>query len=275
MSASPRERFAALAAGEDRDIDLALGALLVSAEADPGLDPEHGLAQLDALAKRVRPDFTRASGPAERVAVLNQFLFHGEGFTGNRSAYSDPRNSFLSQVLERRTGLPITLSVVWLEVAWRLGLDASGIGFPGHFLVRAEGESPLVIDPFHGGIATRSDCEDLLRAVLGPDAELRQEHLRPVGPRQILARILANLKRVYCQREDWEAALSCADRLLLLLPDAPVELRDRGLIHARLECFRAALHDLERFVELSDDARVSRALQETLASLRERAQQLH
>ncbi len=275
MTRFVRQRFATFAARDDDQMELARGALLIAAESCPAIDIDACFESLDLLAAEARPIVAAGETALERVARLNAFLFDEKGFVGNRSDYYDPRNSFLNEVLERRTGIPITLSVVWLEVARRLGLRACGIGFPGHFLVKALDDGEVLVDPFHGSIATREDCEQLLREALGERASLAPEHLAPVGTRQILARILANLKGIYTEREDWEAALACADRTLLLLPDALVELRDRGLIYARLECFRPALADLERFVELVGESRTSDELADALETLRERVQQIH
>jgi regulator of sirC expression with transglutaminase-like and TPR domain len=272
VSGETRERFAALAAERDEGIDLARGALLIAAESEPELDVAAGLARLDELAELARPAL-EAERADSRAARLVAFLCQEQGFVGNERDYDDPANSSLGQVLERRMGIPITLSVLWLEVARRLGISAHGIGFPGHFLVGAEPE--LIVDPFHGRLASREDCRTLLQRVMGPEAELAPEHLRPVGTRQILARILINLKQLYSQREDWRAALACSDRLLLLFPDAPLELRDRGLIHGRLECYRAAVSDLERFTELSGGAALGGAVAESLAAMRELVRRLH
>ena len=274
MSAEPRQQLAALAALDDAQIDLARGALLIAAEGRPGVDIERSLERLDALADALRPGFD-AQSDAAAAARLCDFLFREHGFAGNPDDYYDPHHSFLDQVLERRSGLPITLSIVWIEVARRLGVDARGVGFPGHFLVRAGTDPGLIVDPFHGHVATHDHCQGLLRAALGQQASLRPEHLAIAGPRQILVRILSNLKQLYSERGEWEAALACVDRILLLVPNALLELRDRGLLYARLECYRAALTDLERFAELAGGARLSATFLEALEALRGHTGQLH
>jgi regulator of sirC expression with transglutaminase-like and TPR domain len=197
------------------------------------------------------------------------------GFAGNRAAYYDPRNSMLNEVIDRRVGIPITLSIVLIEVARRLDLDLRGVGMPGHFLVRTVADPPLFLDMFGGSVVSQPDCERLMRRAQGDDAVLLPEHLGPAQPREILARVLTNLKQIYIDADDLAAALACSDRILLLQPDAPLELRDRGLIYARLECFRAALADIERYVLLSHDPRVERAAHDVLAALRQRVAQLH
>jgi regulator of sirC expression with transglutaminase-like and TPR domain len=272
---TPRQRFAALVGREDGGICLAEGALLIAAEGCDDLDVGACLERLDALAAEAAPRVAQGQTPLERCARLLAYLSDDCGFVGNQSDYYDPRNSFLNEVLERRTGIPITLSIVYVEVARRIGLPLCGVSFPGHFLVRSVEEPGAILDPFYGRVLTLDDCEEKLREALGDEAELCAEHLRAARPREILARMLSNLKQVYLRREEHESALACADRLLLLLPDAPLELRDRGLIYAKLECFGPALRDLERFVELAGEQRVARALRATLDELRRRAAQIH
>ncbi len=267
-----RERFGEIAALADDAIDLAEAALLI--EERPGLSVAACLARLDALAEGARPSVSGADTPLARAAALLDFLFQQERMVGNQNDYYDPRNSFLGQVLERRTGIPITLSIVYIEVARRLALDVCGVGFPGHFLVRSREDPGVVVDAFHGRVLTRDDCRELLQEALGEEAVLGPEHMRRARPREIVARILTNLKHVHLRREEFEQALSCSDRLLLLLPEAPLELRDRGLIYAKLECFGPALQDLERFAALAGQRRVP-ALTETLEKLRRRVAQIH
>lgn len=271
---APRERFAELARGDDADIDLAAAALWIAAEAYPGLDIERYLRMLDELAREAGASVL-ADAPAERVSELLRFLFSEQRFVGNTDDYYDPRNSMLNEVLDRRTGIPISLALLVVEVARRIGLELCGVSFPGHFLVRTADEPPTLVDAFSGRILEREECEVLLRKALGKDASLEPEHLRAASAREVLVRMLANLKRIYLQREDLEAALACSDRLLMLLPDTPLELRDRGLIHAGLECFGPALVDLERFVELARSPEVERATRDTIDSLRVHVRQIH
>ncbi len=269
-----RERFAELASGDDREIDLGEAALQIAREARPDLNVGAYLATLDSLGEGAR-DFVGDADGLDAVVRLNEYLFEHEHFVGNHSDYYDLKNSFLDQVLERRRGIPITLAVVYLEVARRIGLDVGGVSFPGHFLLRTADEPPVLIDPFSGSILTREACEELLRQALGGDAQLAPEHFEPATPRQILARILANLKQIYAQQNGLEEALACCDRILLLMPDSPLELRDRGMIYAQLECFGAAVADLERFVDLARDRQLTAPMFEILDALREKAQQIH
>jgi regulator of sirC expression with transglutaminase-like and TPR domain len=272
VEGSPREAFAQLAAQPDARIDVARGALLIAAEEYPNLDVEAYLARLDELAHAAA---ARMGGAASRAGAerLCRYLFGELGFAGNRERYDDPRNSYLNEVLERRTGLPITLCLVFVEVARRLGLPAHGVGFPGHFLVKIEASPDVLVDAFAGRLVSPADCEARLRAVLGQDARLvPAHHLRAATPREILARMLANLKHVHLGLRDLARALACCERILLLVPDAAHELRDRGLLFAELECFAAAAADLRRFLELAPGDASAEAVRARLAALGSRTQ---
>jgi regulator of sirC expression with transglutaminase-like and TPR domain len=244
----PREHFAQITSGPEREINLAEAALWIAAEACSDLDVGAYLARLDALADAIRPALAKAGSTRERVEVLNRELFGVHGFHGCRDDYYDPRNSFLSEVIDRKTGIPISLCVIYIEIARRLGLDAAGINFPGHFLARV-GVEPIIVDAFEGRIASQTDCARRLRAALGAGARLSAEVLAPAGTKNILLRMLGNLKSIYTGERNFEAALGCCDRSLMLTPDSPIELRDRGLMYHALECARPALRDLERYLE--------------------------
>jgi len=272
-----RARFAACIAVPEREIDVASAALWIAAEANPSAEVDRHLARLDALAAIARTGVERASDTRDAVAHLNQVLFEGERFVGNQHDYYDPRNSFLGDVLDRRCGIPITLSILYVEVARRLGLDAHGVGFPGHFLakVMAGAREEIVVDAFHGATLSRDDCAERLRSVLGPGAVLADEHLAASPPRRILQRLLTNLKQIHLQRRQLDAALACVDRLLLLAPDEPLELRDRGLLYQALECHAPAIRDLERFLALAPGDESAARIEQVLESLRAGAPRLH
>jgi len=274
-SRSPRERFAAAVAAPDDAIDLAEAALLIAAEAYPGLDVAHYLRVLDELAAAAEPAVHGAGAEAQRVHRLVEFLAVERGFRGNQEDYYDRRNSLLNQVLERRTGLPITLALVYMEVARRLGLTLLGVGFPGHFLAKFPGPPELIIDPFFGQILTPADCQTRLRAALGQDAQLDPSHLRAATAKEILVRMLRNLKQVALQAREYEPALGCSERILLVEPDLAPELRDRGLLYEQLECYAAARADLERFLALVPDDPSAGAVRERLIDLGRPAATLH
>jgi regulator of sirC expression with transglutaminase-like and TPR domain len=275
-AADPRDRFAELARLPHARIDLARAALWIAAEEYPALDVGSYLARLDVLAAAAAPHLVESFGDAERAERLLRFLHHEHGFRGDQATYDDPRNSYLNQVLDRRTGIPITLSLVLVEVARRLELPLRGISFPGHFLVKLEGPPLRVLDPFFGRVLALSECRARLHAALGPDASFDPErHLAAATAREILVRMLTNLKHLYLRARDFGRTLACCERILLLTPDAPTELRDRGLVFEQLECFAAAAQDLERFLESAPDDETAPAVRDRLRLLRARPQRLH
>jgi regulator of sirC expression with transglutaminase-like and TPR domain len=203
---------------------------------------------------------------SEAIDALNEYLFEEEGFTGNRQQYDDPRNSFLNEVLDRRTGIPISLSVIYLEVGRRAGLDISGINFPGHFLLRANGPAAgdeLIIDPYHGGaLLSELDCRRLLSHHIGDDAAFDRSLMAPATRIDIVVRMLVNLKRLYVRMRSFPQARFVSTLLLAVDPSAVSELRDRGLLAYHLEDFASALRDLEEYLRLSPQEEVEEADEE-------------
>ena len=262
-----RARFAALAAGEERDLDLARAALYVAAEEYSDLDVDAYVERLATMARDVAALPLETGAPLGRLLALNQYLFAEHGFIGNAYNYYDPRNSFLNEVLDRHTGIPITLSAIYLEIGWRLELPLAGVGMPSHFLVGYYADpEPRYVDVFGQGVLlTRDDCATRLRDTFGSGFVFRDEYLAPVSKRQILTRMLTNLKQVYGQREEWDRALAAAERTLLLNPDQPGELRDRGAIHLRRGALHAAQADLERYAQLAPQANDLPAVRDQLA----------
>nr|WP_153866366.1 MULTISPECIES: transglutaminase-like domain-containing protein [Myxococcaceae] len=255
-----------------------MAALAIAALAHPELDVAACLHTLDALAAHVQLEAERHAALGERDPALNQLaalrhvLADVEGFRGNTEDYGAPDNSFLDCVLERKVGLPITLSVVYLEVARRAGIPLYGVPFPGHFLVAREvGDHKLVLDPFHGGeILTETGCRELLERV-APQLKFEPSMLTPAPVELVTYRMLANLRRVYLEREDAERGLAVVDLLLLLAPNHPGELRTRAGLYAAMGAFRAALKDVERCLELSPEAPDRERLEITARELRDRA----
>ena len=254
--------------------DLGRAALTIARIAYPDLDAGPYLARLDALAASARPRLPADVPPAEAGLALASYLFRDLGFRGNADDYYDPRNSFLNDVLERRTGIPISLSVLLIEIGTRLGLAAEGVGFPGHFLVRI---GSVLFDPFYGGRPVGP--EELLtryRALSGMPAEmLPPDALRPADRPAILARMLRNLTRVYLDRREHACALAAADLLLVLEPDAPAEVRLRGLLYEQLECTAAALADFRRYLELHPEAPDADTIRERIVNLARATVTLH
>lgn len=250
------KRFSELAERPEGVGGLAEGALVLASEAKPEVDIEGSLSQVVELAERARPLVEAASDGPSRVEALNHALFEIEKFRGNQEQYDDPRNSYLDDVLTRRRGLPITLSVLYVDIARRLGFEAYGIGFPGHFLAKivripesAMGE--IIVDPFFGRTLSVDDCAERLRAAAGEEIHLDPEWLRPATSNEIYVRMLNNLKMHFLRRGDGLAALGCFDRILVLAPQAASEYRDRGLLLERLDCVLPAIEDLSRYLELA------------------------
>ena len=268
---SARARFEALAAGPDDGLDLAEAALLISAEAQPSLDVEHWLRRLDGLAAEVRPRVAAASDGRGRLEALSRFLFESYGLAGNTRDYYDPRNSYLDQVLERRTGIPITLSVVLMEVGRRVGLSLDGVGFPAHFLVRYRGERDIYVDPFHRGrfLSTR-DCAALLDSLSSGSLPFEERYLQPVSKRGLLVRMLRNLKALHSQRGELLQAIAAIDRMLLLDPDQPTELRDRGMLLYDAHHYRGSVNDLSRYLAEYPEASDGALARSRLAQAREK-----
>lgn len=252
-----------LAAAADRPgPDLAAPAFLIARIEFPHLDPEPYLDRIDAMGEtafdRLSADPGHDTPLAGRVAALNRYFFTELGFIGNREQYEDPRNSCLNEVLDRRTGIPISLALVYIEVARRAGIRAEGINFPGHFLVRAlqdlHTDDPgdgLIVDPFHAGaILSEEDCRKLLRRHMGEDAAFEQHLLARATRRQILIRMLLNLKGIYVKWKSFPQARVITDLLLAISPSSLKELRDRGLLAYHMNDFAAALRDLEEYLKL-------------------------
>jgi len=272
-----REDFAALVAAGERT-DLARAALTIARIAYPTLDPDPSLRELDTLAAAVRPRLFPDAAPDVAARELSAYLFGERGFRGNRDEYYDPRNSYLNDVLTRRTGIPISLSVVFIETGARLGLAIEGVGFPGHFLVRVPtATGALILDPFFGGRAI--DDAELLsryRALHGEDVSaLPRDALETTGTLAILTRMLRNLLRIYLERKESPHALAAADLLLVLAPDSPDELRIRGLLYEELECFGPALDDVRRYLTIAPDAPDAEQMQERVARLVRLASTIH
>jgi regulator of sirC expression with transglutaminase-like and TPR domain len=253
---TPRSRFSAEVAKREAEIDLAKAALLIAADEYPQLVPETYLRRLDELAERVRDRQGQETAPVIMLQDLSRVLFEEEGFRGNSEKYYDPRNSFLNDVLDRRLGIPITLSVVYLEVGWRLDLPLHGVNFPGHFLVRYDGEAlKLLVDPFQGGLVRFEDeAQSLLDHVYGGSVLMQSEYLRKADRRDILVRMLENLKGNYLNARDDERALSAIERILILQPDSPDHLRDAGIVLTRLGRIDDAAAALQQYLAIAPDA---------------------
>jgi regulator of sirC expression with transglutaminase-like and TPR domain len=258
------ERFSDVLGREEARIDVAQACLMIGEDAYPGLDVGRYLGEIERMALRLRARMPQSSGAEERIVALNQFLFEDLGYWGNADDYYDPRNSYLNEVMDRKTGIPITLSILYMEIGRRIGLPLEGVSFPGHFLVRVRvGAGVLVLDPFAGGAPqSEEELRQRLQRVIPegvasdvPVAQLPlDQFLEPASKRQILSRVLRNLKGIYRETDQPERMLQVLNRMLVVTPDAHAELRDRAYVYQRLECWRAALKDLTDYAQLEPDA---------------------
>lgn len=256
-SPSPRLQFTRAVDRPDCDVNLARAALLVAQEEYPQLPVEHYLTRLDSLAEDIRDRLSGETGPPLVLQELIATVYHRNGLKGNRDAYYDPRNSFLSDVLDRRRGIPLTLGIIVLEVGWRLGLALEGVNFPGHFLVRYRGEDlSLLIDPFdEGRIRFEDQSQELLDRIYGGMVRVRPEFLKSTGKREMLVRLLTNLKGVYLNVHDHSRALSAVERILVIRPTATGQIRDRGTLLARMGRTDEALEQLQWYLDYVPEAK--------------------
>jgi len=268
--AEGRSRFTALVGRPEGEIDLAEAALLIAAEEYPDLDMAAYLTLLARMGEELRRRTRDARSAASALETLNHYLFDELGFAGNLEEYYDPRNSYLNEVLDRRTGIPISLSTVYMAVARHGGLPISGVGFPGHFLVKvASGGEEIVLDPFNrGAILTEADCQKLLDQATAGRARFSRELLRATGTKAILARMLTNLKGVYSATRQYAKALSCVERILLLTPDSVREIRDRGLLLAQMQRTEEAIRELTRYLKLTPAPEDADRVKEQVRALR-------
>ena len=242
--------------------DLAPAAFMIARLEYPQLDMSHYLGELDRMGEEATARVAALgdkAGPMRHVTEISDYLFKVQGFAGNRTHYDDPRNSFLNDVIDRRTGIPITLALVYIEVSRRAGVRIDGVNFPGHFLLKAPARpkasggsgTPVIVDPFHGGaILSEVDCESLLHKYSGSDAAFDQRLLARATKQEILVRMLVNLKRLYVGMRSFPQAHAITRLLLGIDPAATTELRDRGLLSYHLHDYAAALRDLEAYLRV-------------------------
>jgi regulator of sirC expression with transglutaminase-like and TPR domain len=248
---------------KDPRVDLARACLMIAEDAYPGLDVERYMAEIETMGLRLRARIGNAGGVEQRVIALNEFLFEELGYWGNTDDYYDPRNSYLNEVIDRKTGIPITMSILYMEIGRRIGLPLEGVSFPGHFLVRLRLRGGvLILDPFSGG-APQSEAElrqRLQRVIPEGAADVSvaelplDQFLEPASNRQILSRVLRNLKGIYREADKPEKLLHVLNRILVVSPDAASELRDRGYAYQRLECWGPALKDLRDYLDRDPEA---------------------
>lgn len=271
--------WSALAGLDDDQIPLLGSALLIAHDEYPDLDPAACDAMVEAHVASLRPQLNAIDGAPLKMQAINHRLFDELGYAGNHDEYYDPRNSYLNEVLVRRLGNPISLAVVQMEVARRLGVQLDGVSFPGHFLVRLPvDDGVLVMDPFNRGRPLNAEeLRQRARPHFGEDVpdEALLQILDPAPPRAILVRMLRNLHALYAENGDWARAVRCADRILRLLPDNADALRDRGLGYTELGHSTGAVRDLARYLQTAPEADDAEAIRHRLVEQGVRRQPLH
>lgn len=265
---APLPDWNSLAAMDDDVLPLLPSLLLIARDEYPDLDPHAYDAQVQAYADHLRTEVDTLDQAPLQMAAINRHLFSELGYSGNHDEYYDPRNSYLNQVLDRRLGNPISLAMVQMEVARRLGIPLDGVSFPGHFLVRLPVDGGLlVMDPFNGGRPLAvEELRERARPHLGeiPDDSVLLQILNPAPHRAILVRVLRNLHGVYAEAGQWDRAARSADRVLKLAPEQADALRDRGLAYLQLDYLPGARQDLARYLDLAPDADDAEQVRERL-----------
>ncbi|HWR34567.1 MAG TPA: transglutaminase-like domain-containing protein [Clostridia bacterium] len=242
---------------EDESIDLLSAALVIARTVYPAIDIAKYAGCVESLAVRARGIMQDSTESARIIDAVNRVLFQEEGFRGNRTDYYDPRNSYLNEVIDRKLGIPITLSVLYMEVARRVGLPLFGVGMPGHFLLKfydVDGHH-LLIDAFEGGqVIHEGDCQARLDEIYAGQAPLEPEYLHSVGKRQILTRMLNNLKNIYLTSRNFRKALTVVDLILAIYPRSPEDVKQRALLRYNLGQLKGSANDFEDYLKMSPDA---------------------
>jgi regulator of sirC expression with transglutaminase-like and TPR domain len=272
-SAEVLQAFAALVHGgiDDQRIELLRAALTFARIEYPHLDPAPYIGQIEALSHRVAAKIDDPGDPVQCIAALNHVLFEEETFRGNTSDYYDPRNSFINDVLDRRLGIPITLALLYMEVARRAGFQLFGVGMPGHFMLKhydVDGRS-FFIDAFErGSVLTEDDCKRKIESIHAGQIKLRPEFLMIVTRRQMLTRMLNNLRTIYFSRRDFRRAVQVVDLILVIYPRSPEDVKQRAALRYNLHDYKGALSDFEEYVKMAPDASDADEIRHTALGLR-------
>jgi len=278
-----RAKFTEMVARNESDLELDRAALLIAAEEYPHLDVEKYLDQVGAFAELARARDDLYASPLSRIMRLGSLLFDELGFRGNVENYFDARNSFLNDVIDRRTGIPITLSVLYLEIARRIGLKLFGVGMPGHFIVKfVDDEHEILIDPFNGGrLLSEEKCREMIEEMYGGEMKFHPAFLYAVTKKQILTRMLQNLKGIYARAGERHKALEAIERALIIHsgggegPDAANEIRDRGLVYSGMGRYAMAMADLEEYLRQAPQAPDAKEIKERIGQLRQKQARLN
>ncbi len=275
MNEDARARFTDIARLPDENIHLDEAALLIAAEKQTDLDINHYLTVLENLATKFEQDQDMAVSPVSLVNNLIHFIHVTEAFSGNATNYYDPENSYLNRVLDTRHGIPITLALIHISIGSQLGLPVHGISFPGHFLVCYELEKGIIVDPFSGRILSKPDCATLLEQLAGPNTGLRDEYFASAGNKDVLIRILDNLKNIFWQKKSWEDSKACIDRQLLLLPNRLDFNFQLGVVYEMQGNMSLAEHTYIQVLQASEDEKLRQVVSKRLLSLESRGRTLH
>ncbi len=272
LARAARRRLAALLASPG-PLELLEAVLQIAAEEHESMDVLAQIGRVESIGVEAKMRVSNLTNPFAKVDALRALIFEEIGFRGNSEEFDDPRNSYFDDVIERKLGIPLTLSILFIEVARRAGVTAHGVGLPGHFIVRVEdSDRSLLIDPFHGGqVITVEDCRDLVVRTTGRLSLFRKDSLDNATPRAMLTRLLLNLKRIHLARGDYIRALAVVERLLVVAPGDAKEIRDRGLLLAHLGQSGAAMQDLESYLALAPAAPDADSVRGRLAWIRKRA----
>ncbi|MDJ0510937.1 MAG: transglutaminase-like domain-containing protein [Crocosphaera sp.] len=254
----------------DHQINLAKAALIYAKYEYAKLEIKEYLNRLDSIAEEIKYNLPSNLYPLKVIKRINQYLFDELGFMGNKEDYYNPRNSYLNQVIDKKTGIPITLSVIYLEIAKRLNFPMVGIGMPGHFLIRPQFENVgIFVDVFNQGeILFKEDCELKLQEIYQQPVKLEPHFLAPVSNQQILGRMLTNLKYIYLNRQEYPKMLRIIELLLQLFPNHPIEIRDRGLLYYQLRQWEKAITDLQFYLLILPTAQDADAIRQLLQKMR-------
>lgn len=267
---TPRDQFVSLLQNEDQHIDLIEAALLIAAEHNPALDAEVCRSRVEKLASQAEQTVDLSQPPPEIGRDLCVFLYQQAGYRGDHQDYYNPENSFFDRVLDRRKGIPISLALIYISVGRLLGLTMEPVGFPGHFLVKIVGDADVLLDPFSGQVLDENDCQELLNTCTQGTIKFKPEHLQSASNRQVVQRMLNNLKAIYMGRKELAEALSVCDKLLLVDNSSAQDLLDRAAILEQLDCPALAADDLEHVLLQSPPADVAEAIRNKAKSLRSR-----
>lgn len=275
MTNTIRQRFSEIAAEKDENIQLDEAALLIAAEAEPDVSVDYYQQQLDNLAVGFRDDQRYHTELGIPVTALVHYIHNELGFSGNVSDYYDPGNSYLNRVIDHRRGIPISLAMIHIAIGQRLDIPVMGISFPGHFLVQYGIENNVIVDPFSGRELSRPDCQTLLRQIAGPRAVLQEEYFIPASPREVLIRMLDNLKQIFWRKKAWDESKSCIERQLLLLPEREEFTIQLGAVYEMQGNTRLAGHTYINILQSSSDEKLKELASKRLIALEGRPGTIH